>query len=572
MRTEYCGKLNLLHVNKLVTIYGWVNNFRNLGNLIFIDVRDNEGIIQVKFNIKEKKIFNIASKLRNEFCIKITGIIKLRDKKNQNKDKNTGKIELIPNKLIVINKSKPLPINISKENSEDLRLKYRYLDLRSEKMTRIIKIRSKIMYLIRKFMKKNNFLEIETPLLTKSTPEGARDYLIPSRIHKNKYYALPQSPQLFKQLFMISGLDKYYQIAKCFRDEDLRSDRQPEFTQIDIEASFITAKQIKKITEKMIKMLWKKIKNIKLKKFKKISYKKSLKLYGTSKPDLRIPIKIIDIKDIIEQSNLKKTQKNNRIAAISIPEGIKLTNKKINYYNSFLKKYNINKLFWIKIIKIEHQNNQIKTPLKNIISENILNNIINRTKAKNGDIIFFIDEKYDIATKALGKLRNKISKDLHLINQSLWKPIWITKFPLFKINSDYTISSMHHPFTAPLKNITIKKLKNKPNKIISNSYDMIINGYEIGGGSVRINNIKMQKTIFNILGINDKEQNEKFGFFLDALRYGTPTHAGIAFGLDRIVMLLGNTNNIRDTIAFPKTTKASCLLTGAPTNILNNNY
>lgn len=571
MRTEYCGKLNLSYINKIVTIYGWVNNFRNLGNLIFVDVRDHEGIIQVKFNIKEKKIFKVASKLRNEFCIKIKGTIKLRNKKNQNKNKKTGKIELIPNTLVIINKSDPLPINISKNNNEDMRLKYRYLDLRSKKMTEIIKKRSDIIYLIRTFMKKNNFLEIETPVLTKSTPEGARDYLVPSRIHKKKYYALPQSPQLFKQLLMISGFDRYYQIVKCFRDEDLRSDRQPEFTQIDIEASFITAKQIQKIIENMIKMLWKNIKNINFKTFKTISYKKSLKLYGTSKPDLRIPIKIIDIKDIIKYSNFKMINKNNRIAAISIPRGAKLSNREINNYNLFIKKYNVNKLFWIKIIKLEDKKNQIKSPLMKIISKNIIFDIINRTMSKNGDMIFFVDENYETTTKILGKLRNKIGKDLNLINKSLYKPIWITKFPMFKVNTDQTISSTHHPFTAPLKNTTIKQLQNMPNKVFSNSYDIVMNGYEIGGGSVRVNNIKMQKIIFNILGIHPIEQKEKFGFFLDSLKYGTPIHAGIALGLDRIVMLLNNIDNIRDTIAFPKTNTASCLLTGAPSDILKNN-
>ncbi|MGK2896997.1 MAG: aspartate--tRNA ligase [Candidatus Makana argininalis] len=572
MRTLYCGDINLSNIGQEVTLCGWVNKFRNLGSIIFIDLRDIEGIVQVTFDNKILKIFNLAKNLRNEYCVQIKGIVRKRPIKNIKNKIIKSNIEILATELNIINKSKPFPIDFNNNNSEDQRMKFRYLDLRSSNMTYRIKTRSKISHLIRNFMNLEKFLDIETPMLTKSTDEGSRDYIVPSRIHKNKFYALPQSPQLFKQILMLSGFDKYYQIVKCFRDEDLRSDRQPEFTQIDIEASFITSYQLHSIIEKLIKNLWKKIYGINIGNFEKITYKDSINKFGSDKPDLRNPMKLVNITYLFKKNNQNSfynfnKNKNFIISTLKVPGGINLSKKKIDDYYNNIKLYEINDLIWIKIKDKNNGMNGIKISIENIFDINIIKKIISATKSNNNDIIFIISGNFINVNNALGYLRTKIGLDLNITNINSWKPVWIIDFPMFYSGKNNKIKSFHHPFTSP-KDINYKNLIKFPKKAISNSFDIVINGYEIGSGSVRISNVKIQKIIFKILGINKIEQKKKYGFFLNALQYGAPPHVGIALGLDRLVMLLTGTNNIRDVIAFPKTTNAVDLMVNSP-NFIN---
>ncbi|QJC37509.1 aspartate--tRNA ligase [Enterobacteriaceae endosymbiont of Donacia thalassina] len=563
----YCGEINKKYINKEIILYGWVDSYRNLGKLIFINLKDREGVIQAVFKPQYKIAYSLASKLRNNFCVKIKGKIVERTKKNKNLNLFTGEIEIIVFSIIILNKSKSLPIDINMINTEETRLKYRYLDLRQMKMIKILKKRSIVVSYIRNFLEKNNFLNIETPILTNSTPEGSRDYLVPSRIHKHNFYALPQSPQIFKQLLMISGLDRYYQIAKCFRDEDLRSDRQPEFTQIDIEISFINSKVFRNFIEKMIFYIWKNIKKISLNKFKVLTFKKSMQYYGTDKPDLRNKLKLIDLNNFFIKKN------KNRIISISIKNRY-LSNLKIKdleKYICYIKKYGTNDLNIFQV-----NNNKLINILN--IKDNFIIDLTNRqiedfikiNKCDHNDIIFIGTEIINDNISSMGHLRKKLGKDFNLIEKNKWYPLWIIDFPLFKKDKIGKLVSMNHPFTSPknhfIKNIDLF-LKENPYKIISESYDLVINGYEIGSGSSRINNYKIQKKIFNFLKMNESMQKKNFGFFLEALKFGTPPHIGIALGLDRLIMLLTNTNNIRDVIAFPKTTSANCLLTQAPNKI-----
>ncbi|CAI1624960.1 aspartate--tRNA ligase [Serratia fonticola] len=568
MRTEYCGQLNLAHVGQEVTLCGWVNRRRDLGGLIFIDMRDREGIVQVFFDPDQKAAFDKAFELRNEFCIQIVGTVRARPESQTNKDMATGEVEVFAHQLEIINRSEPLPLDSNQTNSEEARLKYRYLDLRRPEMADRLKTRAKITSFVRRFMDSHGFLDIETPMLTKATPEGARDYLVPSRVHKGKFYALPQSPQLFKQLLMMSGFDRYYQIVKCFRDEDLRADRQPEFTQIDVETSFMSAEQVREVMEQLVHELWLDVKGVDLGKFPIMTFAEAMRRYGSDKPDLRNPLELVDVADLVKDVEFKvfsgpANDAKGRVAAICVPGGAQLTRKQIDEYGAFVNIYGAKGLAWLKVNDRAAGMEGVQSPIAKFLSAEVLEAILARTNAQTGDILFFGADSFKIVTDAMGALRLKIGRDLGLTKLDSWAPLWVVDFPMFEEDGEGGLAAMHHPFTAP-RDMSPEELQKDPTSAIANAYDMVLNGYEVGGGSVRIHRSEMQQTVFGILGINKQEQREKFGFLLDALKYGTPPHAGLAFGLDRLVMLVTGTENIRDVIAFPKTTAAACLMTDAP--------
>ncbi|TOC51302.1 aspartate--tRNA ligase [Vibrio parahaemolyticus] len=568
MRTHYCGHLNKSLAGQTVELCGWVNRRRDLGGLIFIDMRDREGIVQVVVDPDMADAYEVANTLRNEFCIKLTGEVRVRPESQVNKDMATGEVEILAKGLEIINRSDVLPLDFNQKNSEEQRLKYRYLDLRRPEMSDRIKLRAKASSFVRRFLDDNGFLDIETPVLTKATPEGARDYLVPSRVHKGSFYALPQSPQLFKQLLMMSGFDRYYQIVKCFRDEDLRADRQPEFTQIDIETSFMTADQVREVTEKMVREMWQELLNVDLGEFPVMPFSEAIRRFGSDKPDLRNPLELVDVADLVKDVEFKvfsgpANDEKGRVAVIRVPGGAELTRKQIDGYAEFVGIYGAKGLAWMKVNDRAAGVEGIQSPVAKFLSEDVINGILDRTQAESGDIILFGADKANIVAEALGALRLKLGKDLGLTKEGTWAPLWVVDFPMFEEDDEGNLHAMHHPFTSPL-GVTAEELKANPAVANSNAYDMVLNGYEVGGGSVRIHNAEMQAAVFDILGIDAEDQQLKFGFLLDALKFGTPPHAGLAFGLDRLVMLLCGTENIRDVIAFPKTTAAACLLTDAP--------
>jgi len=568
MRSIYCGQLNKSHVDQEVELCGWINKRRDLGGLIFVDLRDREGLVQVVFDPEVEGLMDTANKLRQEFCVQLKGVVRARPDSQVNKDMATGEVEILGTSLTIINRSEPLPLDFNQQNSEERRLKYRYLDLRRLEMSDRIKLRAKASSFVRRFLDDNGFLDIETPVLTKATPEGARDYLVPSRVHKGSFYALPQSPQLFKQLLMMSGFDRYYQIVKCFRDEDLRADRQPEFTQIDLETSFMSSDEVRAMTEKMIREMWQSLLDVDLGDFPVMPYSEAMRLYGSDKPDLRNPMQLVDVADLVKDVEFKvfsgpANDEKGRVAVLTVPGGAELSRKQIDDYTKFIGIYGAKGLAWMKVNDRAAGVEGVQSPIAKFLNEEVINQLLERTNAQSGDIILFGADKRNVVNEAMGALRLKIGVDLGITDLDSWKPLWVVDFPMFEEDDEGTLHAVHHPFTAP-KGISPEELEANPAGALSDAYDMVLNGYEVGGGSVRIHNAEMQETAFRILGIEAQEQQDKFGFLLDALKYGTPPHAGLAFGLDRLVMLLCGTDNIRDVIAFPKTTQASCLLTDAP--------
>ncbi len=566
MRTNFCGELNKTNLNEEVILCGWVNRRRDHGGVIFLDLRDKKGLAQIVINPETADTFKLAETIRNEFVIKVTGKVLARDGEMVNNKIPTGEIEVLADKIEILNASKPIPFQLdSMETSEEVRLKYRYLDLRRDEMQNRLRLRSKVTHYMRDFMDKHDFLDIETPFLTKATPEGARDYLVPSRTHEGSFFALPQSPQLFKQLLMMSGFERYYQIVKCFRDEDLRADRQPEFTQLDVETSFMNEDEITSLMEEMVRGLFKEVGSIDLpKKFPTISYDDAIKLYGVDRPDLRIPLKIIDVNEIMKDVEFKvfsgpANSEKGRVAALKVPGGASISRKQIDDYTKFVSIYGAKGLAYIKI-----NDDGPSSPIIKFLGDDVTQQVIDLTEAKKGDIIFFGADKSKIVNEALGNLREKLGKDLSLFDKE-WAPIWVLDFPMFDVSDDGSLNAIHHPFTAP--SVDTKTLLENPEKSLSRAYDLVINGSEVGGGSIRIHKSDMQKTVLKLLGIGDDEAREKFGFLLDALDYGCPPHGGIAFGLDRLVMTLTKTESIRDVIAFPKTQTAACLLTDAPSSV-----
>ena len=573
MKRTYCGDVDTQNIDDTLTLNGWVNTRRDHGGVIFIDLRDHTGLVQIVFNPDCKEVFDKAQNLRTEYVIEITGTVKQRLEGTVNKDMATGEIELIVEKINILNSSKTPPFKVNDIGiNEDLRLKYRYIDLRGQNMQDNLRFRSKLYNIIRNHLCENEFNEIETPILTKPTPEGARDYIVPSRLHRANFFALPQSPQLFKQILMISGLDKYFQIAKCFRDEDLRADRQPEFTQLDIECSFFDEDKIMEMSESLMKKIFQNLIDSKVElDFPRISYKDSMEKYGCDKPDLRNPLCLTEISNTVKETEFKvfkecASDTDSRIVALNVPGGNTLTRKNIDQYTELVKSFGAKGLAYFKVENIDDIPAGISSPISKFLSDEEIIEIVKAAKSTSGDLIFFSADSSDIVNSSMSALITQLGNDLNLLSND-YKFAWIVDYPMFEYEKNSkNLTSLHHPFTAPAD----LDSRNFDNRTLSRAYDLTLNGNEIGGGSVRIHSKPIQMSVFKALGLTDDEVNSKFGFFLEALEYGCPPHAGIAFGLDRIVMILKNLSSIRDSIAFPKTQSSACLLTNAPSEINNN--
>ena len=567
MRSHYCGQLDETLVDQTVTLCGWVHRRRDHGGVIFLDMRDRDGIAQVVVDPDTADAFATADRARSEFVLRISGRVRPRPEGTQNPKMPTGMVEVLAKEVEVLNTAATPPFQLDEHGKvgEDVRLKYRYIDLRRPEMIEKLRLRSRISHHVRAFLEGQGFLDIETPILTRATPEGARDYLVPSRTHPGSFFALPQSPQLFKQLLMVSGFDRYYQIAKCFRDEDLRADRQPEFTQIDIEASFVEEEDIMGVTESMIRGLFQDVLDVELPEFPRMSWADAMHRYGSDKPDLRIPLMLVDVDDLMQQVDFKvfsgpASAADGRVAALKVAGGASMSRKVIDDYTKFVSIYGAKGLAWIKVNERAKGLEGLQSPIVKFM-ENVVEELLDRVGAQDGDIVFFGADKANVVNEALGALRVKLGEDLNLYTSD-WAPLWVVDFPMFEADDKGALSPLHHPFTSP--SCSPEELKADPAAALSRAYDMVLNGTELGGGSIRIHDQQMQSTVLEILGIGEEEAREKFGFLLDALHYGAPPHGGLAFGLDRLVMLMSGARTIREVIAFPKTQSASCPMTEAP--------